>query len=59
MKFPDRHSLWVVMEEVLLREEYYFDIEIPNPRILDCGSHVGLAIYYFKSLYPEAVITGF
>jgi FkbM family methyltransferase len=59
MKFPDRHSLWVVMEEILINEEYYFETDTDSPRILDCGTHFGLAIYYFKSLYPKARITGF
>ncbi len=59
MRFPDRHSLWVVLEEVLLREEYFFQSSTSSPRILDCGTHAGMALYYFKTLYPDSTITGF
>jgi FkbM family methyltransferase len=59
MKFPDRHSLWIVIQEILINEEYYFETDTDSPRILDCGAHFGLAIYYFKSNYPKARITGF
>jgi len=59
MKFPDRHSLWTLIHEILINEDYYFETNTDAPRILDCGTHFGLAIYYFKSLYPQARITGF
>ena len=59
MEMPDRRSLWVVLHEILLEEEYYFETRAAAPRILDCGSHFGLAIYYFKRLYPESRITAF
>lgn len=59
LEVPDRRSLWVVLHEILLEEEYYFETRAAAPRILDCGSHFGLAIYYFKRLYPESRITAF
>jgi len=59
MRFPDRHSLWIVCQEILINEEYYFESDTESPRILDCGTHFGMAIYYFKNLYPKAKITGF
>ncbi len=59
MKFPDRQSLWTLIHEILINEEYYFEANTDSPRILDCGTHFGLAIYYFKNLYPKSKITGF
>lgn len=30
-----------------------------KPIILDCGSHIGLSILYFKDSYPDSIIYGF
>ena len=59
MRFPDRHSLWIQIHEILLNENYYFESNTDSPLILDCGTHFGLAIYYFKNLYPKSRIIGF
>jgi FkbM family methyltransferase len=59
MRMMEPYGLWVLMNELLLDEEYFFDAETDAPRILDCGTHVGMSIYYFKGLFPNARITGF
>lgn len=59
LRVPDRTALWTLIHEILFHEDYYFACETRAPRILDCGAHVGMAIYYFKTLYPEARITAF
>lgn len=59
LEYTDNHSLWTLIHEILLDEDYYFESSIPTPYILDCGTHVGMSIYYFKTLYPEAKIVGF
>lgn len=59
LRFPDRHSLWTQIHEILANEDYYFECETDSPRILDCGTHLGMSIYYFKNLYPGARILGF
>ena len=59
MRFSDRYSLRILINEILVNEDYYFETDTDSPRILDCGTHFGLAIYYFKSFYPQARITGF
>lgn len=59
LRFPCRHSLWTLIQEILVNESYYFNCESESPRIIDAGSHMGMAIYYFKSLYPSARITAF
>lgn len=59
LRFPCRHSLWTLMHEILLNEDYYFACDTARPRIIDGGAHMGMAIYYFKSIYPQARITAF
>jgi FkbM family methyltransferase len=55
----DKRALWIVLNELLALEEYYFEAETDAPVILDCGANFGLAIYYFKRLYPKARVTAF
>jgi FkbM family methyltransferase len=44
----------------LFREEVYkFSSSKKDPYIIDCGSNIGMSIIYFKSIYPNAQITGF
>ena len=59
LRFPCRHSLWTLMHEILLNEDYYFESDSDTPHIIDGGAHLGMAIYYFKSRYPNACITAF
>lgn len=46
-------------EDIFIHEVYRFESERPDPRILDCGSNIGLSILYFKQCYPKARIVGF
>lgn len=54
-------SFWYLhsLNELFVEEVYKFTSDIENPRIIDCGSNIGLSILYFKKLFPKAVITGF
>jgi len=52
-------ELAVIFEELLLNEDYYFETEKKAPLIIDAGANVGLAIYYFKTLYPQSKIVAF
>jgi FkbM family methyltransferase len=56
---PDRHSAWILLNEILADQDYAFPTSCRNPRIIDCGAHCGVAVYFFKSRYPDAVITCF
>ena len=49
----------VICEDIFEREVYYFAASNAEPTILDCGGHIGLAVLYFKSLYPRAKIVTF
>ena len=50
--------------ELLAREifeggEYWFACERSDPVILDCGSHIGLSVAWFKQRFPGARIIAF
>src|SRR5262249_15122018 len=40
-------------------EHYFFESGQVAPKIVDCGSHVGFSILYFKRLYPNAEVIAF
>jgi FkbM family methyltransferase len=44
---------------VFAEREYWFSTDRARPVILDCGSNIGMAILFFKALYPDAEITAF
>ena len=47
-------ELEVIYDDIFTKNTYFFETENPEPRIIDCGGHIGLAVLYFKSLYPRA-----
>jgi len=59
LEFPQVASLWILLEEILISEEYYFPSDRARPRIIDAGTNFGLSIYYFKHTYPDSRIVGF
>ena len=50
------HTLY---KNIFYRRLYHFHCDHPDPRVLDCGSHIGLSILYFKHLHPAARVIGF
>lgn len=48
-----------LLDEVFIRQQYYFVSERQDPLIIDCGSNIGMSIVYFKILYPESRIVAF
>jgi FkbM family methyltransferase len=44
---------------IFIFQGYKFKSNEKNPFIIDCGSHIGLSILYFKKLYPQSRIIGF
>lgn len=51
-------SLLYLFQEIFLNKEYFFTATTNSPKIVDCGANIGVAILYFKKLYPEAEIIG-
>ena len=60
VSYLDRKSLWIQINELILREEYYFSDDFSAPHyIIDGGANIGLSILFFKALYPNAKIIAF
>lgn len=59
LEYCKLHDFAVTFEEIILDEDYYFEADKTAPYIIDGGANIGLAIYYFKHLYPESKITAF
>lgn len=58
--YLDRKSLWIQLNELICRAEYYFSDNFDAPhRIIDGGANIGLSILFFKALYPNATVVAF
>ncbi len=54
------HSQFLsLFEDLFIHQEYYFKTDNKKPIILDCGSHIGTDILFFKKLYPRSQIVSF
>jgi len=52
-------ELGVIYDDIFRKNVYFFEAKTSEPFIIDCGGHIGLAVLYFKSLYPQARILSF
>jgi FkbM family methyltransferase len=59
MRYLEAEWMRFLYREVFAEREYWFTTDNPRPVILDCGSNIGMAILFFKTLYPDAEITAF
>jgi FkbM family methyltransferase len=55
----NRDEFELISREIFEGGEYAFASETSAPTILDCGSHVGLSIAWFKRQFPQARIVAF
>jgi FkbM family methyltransferase len=55
----DLFDILRLFRSIFIIQEYFFESSTPKPLIIDCGSHVGMSILYFKVLYPNSKILGF
>jgi len=55
----DYSNILYLFKEVFLSKEYYFQSEKSNPAIIDCGANIGMAVLYFKFMYPNCSVTAF
>jgi FkbM family methyltransferase len=59
VEYLGRGNLRLLYSEIFARQIYHFSSSKRNPIVLDCGANIGMATFFFKSLYPEAQITAF
>jgi FkbM family methyltransferase len=52
-------ELEVIYDDIFTKNTYFFETENPAPHIIDCGGHIGLAVLYFKGLYPRSRVLTF
>jgi len=57
--YQDQTEFSGLRREIFQEEIYQFSAETQTPRIIDAGAHIGLATLYFKTLYPQTIITCF
>ena len=55
-QFDNFYAFFAIFTEIFIYNIYYFKTDKKNPRIVDCGANIGMAVMYFKYLYPDAVI---
>lgn len=59
IRFFDYLSFISLFEEIFITQPYCFSSQSNNPRVIDAGSNIGLALFFFKKLYPGSKITAF
>jgi FkbM family methyltransferase len=59
LHIADAQDALIQFRELVLQESYHFVCSTPVPTIIDGGANIGIAIAYFKWLYPEAHIVAF
>ncbi|MCX6781443.1 MAG: FkbM family methyltransferase [Candidatus Magasanikbacteria bacterium] len=52
-------SIYFLFSEIFVKNEYFFVANSQTPIIFDCGANIGVAILYFKWLYPQSVVHAF
>ena len=48
-----------IYQEIFEKKECEFSCSGQSPFIIDCGSHIGMSVLYFKREYPDAKIIAF
>ena len=59
IKFFDYSIFRILFTEIFFHRIYFFKSCMPSPKIIDCGSNIGMSIFFFKLIYPDAKIVGF
>ncbi len=54
--FPDIASFKFIYSEIFEKQIYKFHCSSPVPYLIDAGANIGLAVIYFKQLFPQAQI---
>jgi FkbM family methyltransferase len=59
IEYTNRKEYLLIKEEIFGNLIYDFKSSKKNPYIIDVGSHIGLSIIFFKSIFPDSEILGF
>lgn len=59
IEYTDPLSLYFEYKDIFENRIYHFDCDKLSPAIIDAGGCLGMALLYFKSIYPQACITVF
>lgn len=59
ISFFDYDFFVYLFEEIFMQQLYFFESDKKNPFIIDCGSNIGMSVFYFKWLYPDCRIIAF
>jgi FkbM family methyltransferase len=57
--YPDMLSFYMEYKDIFLNRIYHFEAKTDTPYIIDGGGYIGMAILYFKTVYPKAQIVSF
>lgn len=59
LEYVDIKDLANIIVEILIQEDYFFETSSDAPVIIDGGTNIGLALFYFKTIYPTSKIIAF
>lgn len=59
VRFADLHGFFFQYRQIFGERLYAFEAGGPDPYILDCGAHIGLASLFLAQLHPGATIDAF
>jgi len=59
VRFNDPEVVYIEHKDIFGHKIYDFDTDVSDPRVLDCGAHLGLTTLYIRQRYPHARITAF
>lgn len=57
--FVDSASFNSSYRTIFRHKVYDFQTQTDEPRIIDCGSNIGLSVIFFKNIYPKSEIIAF
>jgi FkbM family methyltransferase len=59
VRYFDAANFAQLFREIFVNRLYDVPLASDAPKIIDCGSNIGMSILFFKNLYPKASIVGF
>lgn len=57
--YGNRAEFERIYADIFVNDEYACSPATDAPRILDCGSHIGLSVLYLKRRFPQAQVVAF